>query len=191
MSFGAGLLTMLLERRSFLAGGILRESATATAAPNRVEATARSVGAAKTNFLRRIDLGSVAKESAQTLLRFALLMVLAFVLEALTVRYVPADFVAGLLGKGSALAVPLATLVGVPLYTTNLSALGIISGLLRQGMDGGAALAFLIGGAVTTIPAMSAVYGVVKPRVFALYVAFAVAGSLLSGYGFKLAHLFY
>ncbi len=64
---------------------------------------------------------------------------------------------AALLGKTSDLAVPLATLVGIPLYTTNLSALGIIQDLLQQGMDGGAALAFLIGGAVTAIPAMSAV----------------------------------
>lgn len=190
MSFGAGLLTLLLERRGFLADGILRDStAAATAASTRVEA-ARSVGAAKTSLLSRIDLRSAAQESAQTLLKFALLMVVAFVLEALTVRFVPADFVAGLLGGKSVFAVPLATLVGIPLYTTNLSALGIISGLLRQGMDGGAALAFLIGGAVTTIPAMSAVYGIVKPRVFALYLTFAVAGSLVSGYAFKLVHLF-
>jgi uncharacterized membrane protein YraQ (UPF0718 family) len=191
MSFGAGLLTMLLERSAFLAEGILREStATTPGAGIRMQAAGQSLGAAKTSLFSRIDLRFVAKESGQTLLKFTLLMAVAFVLEALTVRFVPASFVAGLLGAKSAFAVPLATLVGIPLYTTNLSALGIISGLLRQGMDGGAALAFLIGGAVTTIPAMSAVYGVVKPRVFALYLTFAVAGSLFSGYAFKLVHLF-
>ncbi len=56
-------------------------------------------------------------------------------------------------------------------------------------MDAGAALSFLIGGAVTTIPAMSAVFGVVKPRVFDLYVGFAAVGSLLAGYAFRLADL--
>ncbi len=50
MSFGAGLLIMLLERRGFLAHGILREStaaatATSTATATRVQATGRSVGA--------------------------------------------------------------------------------------------------------------------------------------------------
>ena len=142
-----------------------------------------------TNLCPHDMKGATRDKSGNTLLRFALLMIVAFVLEALTVRFVPAQFVAGLLGGSSPLAVPLATLVGIPLYTSNLSALGLVSGLLRQGMDRGAALAFLIGGAVTTIPAMSAVYGVVKPRVFALYLGFAVLGSLASGYAFKLAHL--
>ena len=208
MSFGAGLLTLLLERGGFLSRGILRgpgasrlpspttdpaQGAVRGASLGAAAATGRSAPAcacgAKPSFLRRIDLRALGKESAWTLLRFALLMALAFVLEALTIRFVPGDLVAGLLGRSSPLAVPLATLVGIPLYTSNLSALGLVSGLLRQGMDGGAALAFLIGGAVTTIPAMSAVYGVVKPRVFALYLGFAVLGSLASGYAFKLAHL--
>jgi hypothetical protein len=208
MSFGAGLLTVLFERGSFLSQGILRPSAAARKDAGRAgpaadvslpAARGASLGAAqaapacacgaKAGFLHRLDLRALGKESAQTLLRFALLMVVAFVLEALTVRFVPADFVAGLLGGNSPFAVPLATLIGIPLYTSNLSALGLVNGLLRQGMDGGAALAFLIGGAVTTIPAMSAVYGIVKPRVFALYLGFAVLGSLAAGYAFKLAHL--
>ncbi len=212
ISFGAGLLTLVFERGTFLSQGILRgpaaamaarpaalslgaaASAATAAAPAGAAAAARSAPAcacgAKPSFLSRIDLRALGKESGQTLLRFVLLMVVAFVLEALTIRFVPAHFVAGLLGGKSALAVPLATLVGIPLYTSNLSALGLINGLLRQGMDGGAALAFLIGGAVTTIPAMSAVYGIVKPRVFALYLGFSVLGSLASGYAFKLVHLF-
>jgi hypothetical protein len=207
MSFGAGLLTLLLERGGLLARGILREPGAGRlplppAVPAQGAALAKPAGTgtgagrsaaacacgAKPSFLHRIDLRSLGKESARTLLRFVLLMALAFVLEALTIRFVPGELVAGLLGRSSPLAVPLATLVGIPLYTSNLSALGLVSGLLRHGMDGGAALAFLIGGAVTTIPAMSAVYGVVKPRVFALYLGFAALGSLASGYAFKLAH---
>jgi uncharacterized protein len=40
---------------------------------------------------------------------------------------------------------------------------------MEQEMLPGAALAFLIAGATTTIPAMTAVYGITKPRVFAGY----------------------
>jgi hypothetical protein len=211
ISFGAGLLTVVLERRGFLAAGVLRSSrirgasATTVAAPERAAVTigaasrvdlalaaAPAAGGVSTPAaaLKRIDARVVARESLEILAKFTLLMILAFVLEALIMRFLPAEAVAALLGRSSRLAVPLATVVGIPLYTTNLSALGIVSGLLRQGMDGGAALAFLIGGAVTTIPAMSAVYGVVKPRVFALYLGFATAGALAAGYAFKLAHLF-
>jgi uncharacterized protein len=61
------------------------------------------------------------------------------------------------LGEDSAFAVPLAALVGIPLYLNELGALPIVAGLLDQGMQPGAAIAFLIAGGVTSIPAMAAV----------------------------------
>jgi uncharacterized membrane protein YraQ (UPF0718 family) len=108
-------------------------------------------------------------------------LVLAFVLEAVMLRHVPQATIAGVLGEGSAFAVVLAALVGVPLYLNNVSALPIVSGLLAQGMQPGAAIAFLIAGPVTTVPAMSAVWGVVRPPVFALYVAVALVGAVVLG----------
>jgi hypothetical protein len=37
---------------------------------------------------------------------------------------------------------------------------------------------------------MAAVYKLVRPRVFALYLGFSAAGSLLSGYAFEFVRLF-
>ncbi len=108
-------------------------------------------------------------------------LALAFILEAVMLRYVPQATVAGVLGQGSAFAVLLAALVGIPLYLNNVSALPIVSGLLAQGMQPGAAIAFLIAGPVTTVPAMSAVWGVVRPRVFALYLGVALVGAVVLG----------
>lgn len=68
-------------------------------------------------------------------------------------------------------------------------ALPIVGGLMQQGMDPGAALAFLIAGPITTIPAMAAVWGVAKRRVFLLYVGIGLVGALVFGYGYSLVHL--
>lgn len=108
-------------------------------------------------------------------------MAIAYALEAAITFYVPEAWVAAALGADNAFAVPLATLVGIPFYTTNAQALGMVGGLLGKGMGQGAALAFLIGGATTTLPAMSAVFGIAKPRVFAVYLGSAMAGSLIAG----------
>ena len=108
-------------------------------------------------------------------------LLLAFVMEALIVRYVPQETIAQTLGSGSWWAVPLASLVGIPLYLTEMSALPIVSGLLQQGMVPGAAIAFLIAGPVTTLPAMTAVYGIVNRRIFALYMAVGLGGAVLFG----------
>jgi uncharacterized membrane protein YraQ (UPF0718 family) len=83
---------------------------------------------------------------------------------------------------GEYLTIITAALLGVPAYTTGLTALPMISGLLTQGMNPAAALAFLVAGPVTTLPAMAAVWPLVVRRVFVLYVSFALAGAVLIGY---------
>ncbi|MCP4167128.1 MAG: hypothetical protein GY759_14745 [Chloroflexi bacterium] len=109
-------------------------------------------------------------------------LLLAFLLEALITLYVPQTAIADFLGDLNALAVPLAALVGMPLYLSNISALPIVSGLLAQGMQPGAAIAFLIAGPITTVPAMTAVWGIVNRRIFFLYLAIGLLGAMLLGY---------
>jgi uncharacterized membrane protein YraQ (UPF0718 family) len=109
-------------------------------------------------------------------------MTLAFFLTALIKLYVPSEWVAGLLGAQNPLAIPTAAALGVPIYTSNLSALPLISGLLAQGMNPSAALAFLIAGPITTLPAMAAVWGLASRRVFALYVSLALVGAVVLAY---------
>jgi uncharacterized membrane protein YraQ (UPF0718 family) len=127
-------------------------------------------------FLRRLARGAFG---ASTMV--AKFMTIALVLEALLVLYVPEEWVMALVGADSGFAILIAALVGVPLYTSNLAALPMVGALLAQGMDPSAALAFLIAGPMTTVPAMAAVWGLVHRRVFVLYVGFALAGAVAMG----------
>lgn len=113
-------------------------------------------------------------------------MALAFFLEALIILYIPSEWIAGLVGQQNEWAIVMAVLIGVPVYTSNLTALPMISGLLAQGMNPAAALAFLIAGPTTTIPAMAAVWGLTTRRVFILYVSFALIGAMTLGYLYNL-----
>ncbi|NPV39062.1 Transporter [Brevinematales bacterium NS] len=116
---------------------------------------------------------------------------IAYLLEAIITFYLPREWVTFLLGIQNPLSVLYATLLGVPLYTTNLTALGVIGGLLSNNMSGGAALAFLIAGATTTLPAMSAVYGIVSKRVFLLYLGVIIVGALFCGYSYQIVEFFF
>jgi len=149
-------------------------------------ANAVAVTADQADRQRLVALIDLARDAGRTAVSISLWMLLAFFLEALISRYFPTEAVAALLGKDVPWAIPLATAIGVPLYSTTLTSLGIVKGLLNHGMSGGAALSFLIGGAVTTIPAMAAVWGLVKPRVFLSYLGFAMAGSLIAGYAYQI-----
>ena len=108
-------------------------------------------------------------------------LTLAFVLESLMLAYVPAESVAGMLGGGGWLTVMAASLVGVPAYLNGYAALPLVAGLIDQGMDPGAGMAFLIAGGVTSIPAAVAVFALARLPVFFAYLSFALMGSVLAG----------
>ena len=69
--------------------------------------------------------------------------------------------------------------------------LPLISGLLTQGMNPAAALAFLIARPITTLPAMAAVWPLVARRVFVLYVCLSLVGAVLMGYFFRMAAIWF
>lgn len=114
-------------------------------------------------------------------------LLLAFTLESLMVAYVSGDFVARIAGDGGVLSIAAATLVGIPSYLNGNAALPLVAGLMAKGMAPGAAMAFLIGGGVTSIPAALAVWAVTPRKVFAVYLGLAVLGALLAGIVFQAA----
>lgn len=123
----------------------------------------------------------LVNESLKSVWMITKFMGLAFFLNALINLYVPQEWIGNLLNQQGFTSVVIAALVGVPVYTSNLTALPLVGGLLQLGLHPGAALAFLISGPLTTIPAMAAVYGITTRKVFGLYIAFSLFGSLFFG----------
>lgn len=113
-------------------------------------------------------------------------LALAYVLEAILVNYVPADLIAKAVGGEGILPIAVAALVGMPAYLNSYVAPPLLAGLMEQGMTAGAAMAFMVAGAVSSIPAMAAVWSLVKPQVFATYLGLGVSGAIVSGILFQM-----
>jgi uncharacterized membrane protein YraQ (UPF0718 family) len=113
-------------------------------------------------------------------------LALAYVLEALLVHYVPADLIATLVGGEGVLPIVAAALVGMPAYLNSYVAPPLLAGLMEQGMSAGAAMSFMVAGAISSVPAMAAVWSLVKPQVFAVYLGLGVSGAITSGVLFQL-----
>lgn len=128
----------------------------------------------------------LAKETWAAVLMVMKFMVLSFILKALITLYVPMEWLTGLLGKQNVFSIFNAALIGVPMYTSNLAALPLVKVLIGQGMSPAAALAFLIAGPTTTLPAMAAVWGITNRRVFVLYLSFSFFGALVFGYLYQI-----
>lgn len=108
-------------------------------------------------------------------------LLLAYFLQALLIRYVPADLIATMIGGDGFGPVILAALVGAPAYLNGYAAVPLLEGLISQGMNEGAAMAFVIAGGVSSVPAAVAVWALVKPRVFSVYLGLGILGAILSG----------
>lgn len=128
---------------------------------------------------RRAIFATAVGENFLFLLKW---LALAYALEAIMLRYVPADFVGSVLGGQGTWPIVLGALLGGPAYLNGFAAVPLVGGLLQQGMNPGAAMSFVIAGGVTCIPAAVAVWALVKPRVFAAYLALGLCGALIAGF---------
>jgi len=108
-------------------------------------------------------------------------LLVAIVLEAAIVAFVPVEWVRALVGGDGPLSVFLATAAGVPIPLPQVAAVPVVRGLLNQGMDPGAAMAFLISGPVTSIPALVLLWSVFQRPVLKLYLVLSFLGALLFG----------
>jgi uncharacterized membrane protein YraQ (UPF0718 family) len=127
---------------------------------------------------RRTLFGEQFIENTLFLLKW---LTLAYLLESLMVTYVPAEMIAGLVGGSGLTPIVLSALVGAPAYLNSYVAPPLVAGLMEQGMSAGGAMAFMVAGAVSCIPAMTAVFALVKRTVFAAYVALGFTGAVASG----------
>lgn len=100
---------------------------------------------------------------------------------------IPASWVAAVFGSGNIYNVPLAATLGLPLYINSEASLPLIRALLDNGMSQGAALAFMISGAGTSIGAIAGALTIARWRVIALVVGVLWIGAIVSGFAFDLA----
>ncbi|MFQ6021809.1 MAG: permease [Acidiferrobacterales bacterium] len=112
-------------------------------------------------------------------------LTLAFIIESLMIAYIPADMVSAWLGGGRWWTVPASVLVGVPAYLNGYAAIPTVSSLIDLGMSQAGALAFMIAGGVTSIPAAMSVFALVRAPIFLWYLTLALAGSVMVGYGYQ------
>ena len=108
-------------------------------------------------------------------------LALAYSIEALMIKYIPADLIVTMVGGQGFLTILIAAILGAPAYLNGYAAVPLVDALISQGMSIGAAMSFMIAGGVSSIPAAIAVWALVKPKVFTAYLFYGIVGATLSG----------
>lgn len=100
--------------------------------------------------------------------------------------YVPEAFMASFMGKSAWWSVPLAVLIGVPMYTNAAGVIPIVQALLGKGAALGTVLAFMMSVIALSLPETIILRKVLKPQLIATFVGIVACGILFVGYVFNL-----
>jgi len=100
--------------------------------------------------------------------------------------YIPNDFLVQYAGPNNPFAVPLAVLVGVPLYSNAAGVIPLVSVLVEKGMAMGTVLAFMMAVVGLSLPEAIILRKVLKPKLIAVYFGINAVGIVAIGYLFNL-----
>ncbi|MCX5697247.1 MAG: permease [Candidatus Omnitrophica bacterium] len=99
--------------------------------------------------------------------------------------YVPAGLLAKYAGRDNWLAVPFATLVGIPLYSNAAGVIPLVSALTEKGVAMGTALAFMMAVTGLSLPEFLILRRVMKPKLLIIFATVVGVGIIITGYLFN------
>jgi uncharacterized membrane protein YraQ (UPF0718 family) len=99
--------------------------------------------------------------------------------------YAPADFLASFAGPGNPLAVPIAVIIGIPLYSNAAGMIPVMQVLTAKGMAMGTALAFMMAVIGLSLPELIILRKVIKIKLLAIFVGIMFVAITLTGYLFN------
>lgn len=99
--------------------------------------------------------------------------------------YLPADFLAQYAGSGRWYSVPLAVLIGIPLYSNAAGVIPLVSALTEKGVSMGTTLAFMMSVTALSLPEFMILKKVMKTRLIIIFAGIVGVGIIFTGYLFN------
>ena len=137
----------------------------------------------KVTFTDRIQAGSTAVVDIVS--KVWIYIVIGIAVGAAVHGYVPENFMASIMGKEAWWSVPLAVLIGVPLYSNAAGIIPILQALLEKGAALGTALAFMMSVIGLSLPEMIILKKVIKLPLIIIFISVVAVGIMIVGFIFN------
>ena len=139
------------------------------------------------SFFRKYRIDQVLKAVFDISIRrilpfFALFAGIGYLIN----QFIPTTWISALFGSNNLFAIPLAAVVGLPLYVSGDSSIPLLQSLMQSGVSGGAMLAFMITGPGTSAGVLAGIATIMKKKAIALYVGYLLVGAIAMGYAYQL-----
>lgn len=140
----------------------------------------------KIPFRERINAGYIAVRDIVS--RVWLFVIIGIGVGAGIHGYVPENYLASLMGKSAWYSVPLAVLIGVPLYSNAAGIIPVVQALLSKGASLGTSLAFMMSVIAISLPEMIILKKVLRLPLILAFIGIVTSGIILVGYLFNLVY---
>lgn len=101
-------------------------------------------------------------------------------------EFIPEDLLSNFAGKSNILSVPIAALVGIPMYIRTETMIPIARILIDKGVGYGTMVALIIGGAGASIPELSLLGSIFKKKMMIAFVLSIFTVAIITGYVFNM-----
>jgi uncharacterized membrane protein YraQ (UPF0718 family) len=144
------------------------------------------IEAAKISFSQRITSGIDAVK--EIVGKVWIYVVIGIAVGAGIHGYVPENFMASLMGKSAWWSVPVAVIIGIPMYSNAAGIIPIVQALLEKGASLGTVLAFMMSVIGLSLPETIILKKVLKIRLIVVFISIVAAGIIIVGYLFNLIY---
>ena len=150
----------------------------------KVKSNGEIESSGKVRFSERIENGfQIVKEIVG---KIWLYIILGIAVGAGVHGYVPDNYLAGLLGEQNWYSVPVAILIGIPLYSNAAGVIPIVSVLIEKGVSLGTALAFMMSVIALSLPEIVILKKVLKWQFIVIFIFIVAMGIITVGYTFNI-----
>ena len=149
----------------------------------QMRAAVTTADAAKLAWRDRMKEGRIAVRDI--VVKVAPYVVVGIAVGAGIHGYVPENFLASWMGRSAWWAVPLAVILGVPMYANAAGIIPVVQALLGKGAALGTVLAFMMSVIALSLPEMIILRKVLRPQLIAAFTGVVAAGILVVGYLFN------
>lgn len=120
--------------------------------------------------------------AVETIRTVGLYVILGLLIGAFMHGYIPQELFIKYLGKENLLAVPMAAIIGIPIYANHNSVLPIVQVLLMKGVPVGTTLVMLMSITAISLPELIMLNRVLKWQILAMFVGFLLVSFIFVGY---------
>lgn len=129
---------------------------------------------------------NISRESWGIVKSVFLYIIIGVGIGAMIHGFVPTGFFEGYLGKNNPFAVPLAVIIGAPMYANPAGVVPVVGSLISKGVPMGTALTFMMSVIAISLPEAMMLKKVMTLKLMAYFFGFVIVSIIISGYVFNI-----